>query len=411
MVAPVLSRLTLQERNMWARILVAVPILMICVLNVLDFALIQSSIFESSNRSTGNGSRRRTQGVNGYTDVKSQMVDIISVGSLLKSSYQDAQQRTFGGHESVRNFFRVTEASDGDQECFMKLATEELEEVITFCDEEKETESVIAAQFRTKLFRPKKHTGWMCAQKRPIDGLNYVLNQYRKGLAIPQYLAIIDDDTYINMDSVTDILLKDFPVHSPQLAAGCNFDYLTKTGFTFPYGGFGSFITRTAIERLLKPIDCSIIKADAFTKHACWRLRENNMGEERFFEDGMSVGDLMFRFASEQPFGDVSNWKQGGYCMHSDHALAYFLNFYFIAVPDDVLLAYVQKPTDELRRTFGYTALTSARYPGRQGECANEKDVCTIHHHICHYILPAQMDKLYRDYDEKTRSLDAVSFA
>jgi hypothetical protein len=380
---------------MWARTMIAIPLAIICGLNSLDFAIVQRSIFEGG---------RRIQAVDGIESLKSQMIDIISVGSLLKTSFQDAQQRTFGSHAAVRNFFRVTEASDSDQECFMKLASDELEEIISFCSEANEEESAVETQFRKMLFRPKKHTGWMCAQKRPIDGLYYVLTQYKSGMKIPEYLAIIDDDTYINMDSVTDILIKEFPAHIPQLAAGCNFDYLTKISFSFPYGGFGSFISKAAIERLLRPIDCSATEADAFTRLACWRLSANHMGEERFFQDGMSVIDLMHRFATDQPFGDVANWKSG-YCMHSDHALAYFMNFYHIAVPD-AELERASKPSDTLRKTYSFTALTDERYPGRQGECANEKEECTIDNHICHYILPDQMEKLYRD-KENSSGVDA----
>jgi hypothetical protein len=63
-----------------------------------------------------------------------------------------------------------------------------------------------AYRFRTKVFNPKNNAGWMCAQKRPVDGLFNVLQNYKDGaMEAPQYLFIIDDDTYINMDSLTKI--------------------------------------------------------------------------------------------------------------------------------------------------------------------------------------------------------------
>jgi hypothetical protein len=57
-----------------------------------------------------------------------------------------------------------------------------------------------------KVLNPKNNAGWMCAQKRPVDGLFNVLQNYKdRAMDIPLYLFIIDDDTHINMDSLTKI--------------------------------------------------------------------------------------------------------------------------------------------------------------------------------------------------------------
>jgi len=366
----------------------------------------------------------------------SESIDIISVGTVLKDAYQDSQQRTFGTHEMVRSFYRITEPNDTDSSCFNDLTTDQIDDVIKFCSVT-EGESFESKLFRNILFQPKKHAGWICAQKRPIDGLYKVLQKYSHDhVSIPDYLALIDDDTYLNLDSILAVLHEAFPPTDHNVLAGCNFRFLNyKSAFTFPYGGFGSFLPRASIERLLQPIDCSSVDKegvakDPFTRLTCWRLEQNALGEKAFFQDGMSVADLMFQFATKQPFGDVENWKNG-FCFHryvvvhrsclgssipsvvlkcslthiisfsttsSDHAMAYFLNFYHIAVPDDELKSEDFAASDEYRKKYKYQGLTKVKGRGRVGECSNERDRCKHDDKVCHYIEPDQMDNLWSEH-------------
>ena len=337
------------------------------------------------------------------------IVDIISVGSLLKEQFQNSQEKTFGQHPAVRNFFRVTEMTDTDRECFTELTYDELDDIMAFC-EPKSSKSWMAGRFRDMIFRPKKNAGWMCAQKRPIDGLNQVLNQYKNGsLDVPKYLFIIDDDTYINMDALLDMLLKNFSYETPQVVAGCNFVFLHKEAMTFPYGGFGSYISRVSIQRLIKPINCTDTfnrgqLGDPFSRLTCWRIHQNIMGEKQFFTDGMSVSDLMYKFSSEQPFSKAASWpKDAGYCFHSDHALAYFINMYHITVPESEL-AEGFGFNDKLRKKYKYTSLHKSKFPFQEGECLNQKENCTLGDTLCHYVQPAQMVDLFQGNVESVAS-------
>ena len=327
-----------------------------------------------------------------------QMVDIISVGSLLKEPFQNAQEKTFGQHQAVRNFFRVTEMTDTDRECFTELTYDQLDDIMNFCTPENPSASSIAKRFRRLLFVPKKNAGWMCAQKRPIDGLNHVLKQYKEtNMELPKYLFIIDDDTFINMDALIDMLLKDFSYEVPHLVAGCSFYYFMHGSMPYPYGGFGSFISRASIQRLIQPIQCADQSSDPFIRLACWRIKQNNMGEKHFFTDGMSVADLMHAFASRQPFSNATNWpNDAGYCFHSDHALAYFFNMYHIAVPDSALFDGF-KFNDDLRDKYKYVGLHKSKFPYQEGECKNQYENCTVTNTVCHYIQPNQMLDLYRE--------------
>lgn len=298
------------ERSVWRRSINCIPFFLVTLFTIRSLVLEQTLQGTMSTFSQNPDARDSDD---------SQIVDIISVGSLLKDSFQEAQQRTFGSHNVVRHFYRITEMSDTDRTCFNELTTDQIDEIIDYCGVTKR-QSSISKMFRKILFSPKKHAGWICAQKRPIDGMFEVLQKYsgEEAITLPDYLFIIDDDTYVNMDSVLTILRRDFPPDQPHLLAGCNLSIFL---FTFPYGGFGSYLPRAVIQRLLQPIDCSVLLGgntthqDDFVRLACWRLEQDIMGEKQFFENGMSVIDLMYQFAAKQPYSDVRNWK-AGYCFH-----------------------------------------------------------------------------------------------
>jgi hypothetical protein len=263
-----------------------------------------------------------------------------------------------------------------------------LDRIIDFCSET-EHQSYISQTLRERLFHPKKQTGWMRAQKRPLDGLYQVLQQYVNGeFSIPDYLFIIDDDSYINMDRLTPDLLQNYPTHQPHVVAGCNFDFLEDSGISFPYGGFGTYLTKAAIARLTQPFYCD--GRDEHSNLACWRLNLNALGEKPVYVEGMSVSDLMQAYGAQLPFTDVTKWTDTGYCLHSYHALAYFINFYHITVPDGTVGRF-ERPTDKVRRQYSFVGLAGAN------ECRNERDQCSVGNRICHYMKPENMDHLYAE--------------
>jgi hypothetical protein len=227
------------------------------------------------------------------------------------------------------------------------------------------------------------------------------LKKYKDdGVEIPHYLLVIDDDTYIDMDALTNILYKDFHYNTPQLVAGCEIYGWIGAGMNFPYGGFGTFLSQASIQRLLHPIDCSSttnatngVAKDSFSRYACSRLQQNTMGEKEFFTDGMSIIDLMHEYSANQPFTNVRNWTVG-FCFHSDLVLAYFFNMYHLAVPDSKLEAKFQD-TPDLRKKYKFVPLTNPLGPRRQGECGNERELCQVNSTVCHYIQPKQMDDLF----------------
>ena len=81
----------------------------------------------------------------------------------------------------------------------------------------------------------------------------------------------------------------------------------------------------------------------------------------------------------------------------SDHALAYFLNFYHIAVPDEQLQNIEFTANDEYRKKYKYQGLTKELGRGREGECSNERDRCKHDNLVCHYIEPTKMESLWKE--------------
>ena len=117
----------------------------------------------------------------------------------------------------------------------------------------------------------------------------------------------------------------------------------SKNGFTFPWGGFGTWFNRAAIERLVFPVRCGnsnntsdsprgMVGATGSSNHwrspswgprfeslVCKRLAEDRMGETRYFRPGMTVSELGAHI------GHASN------CLHGDWVLGYLVNYYHLS--------------------------------------------------------------------------------
>jgi hypothetical protein len=293
--------------------------------------------------------------------------------------------------------------------------------ILKKCNQFTTDDSRVSRVIRKYVFKPRKHAGWLCAQKRPIDGLFKALQTYKvmgNSLSLPNYIAIIDDDTYLNMKYLSEALPIKYPSYESYIITGCPLTYPKRLRFTFPYGGFGTILSRRAVENLLRPIYCSssldtgrrpdsfsnISSNEMFNAMACWRLDQNLFGEQSFFQDGMSVSDLMYAYSSALLFTKVDEWNNTlGFCFHSDHAFAYFLGFYHIAVTDEKWLSIDSEmksdPTkhfgaylnDKLRQQFQYTGLYRDGIDG----CTYRKRECTIDAPVCHYVVPNRMFKLH----------------
>jgi Glycosyltransferase 61 len=335
-------------------------------------------------------------------------IDIVSVGSLSRIVNHNTQTQTFGSHRFVRHFYPITEQNDTDQSCISELTSDLYQNIISSC-RTVNGQSVTSKQFRTQLFRPMNNsTEWLCEQKRPIDGLHIALENYKNGASIPDYLMLIGDDTYLNMDALVKKFQESYPPDDNHLVAGCTYLGVEESHFVYPIGGMGSILTRATIEKIMQPIHCQNVDestVNPFVQWACWRLNENLVGEARFFKDGMSVSDLMYAYASGLPFSKVDEWDETGYCFHSDHAIGYFFDYYHVSVPDWLL--HETTPTDNIRKLFSFKKLSGSNeggHSGRGGECENVYDKCSAEARICHFVDSEQMTTIYKQQQQLSSS-------
>jgi hypothetical protein len=357
-------------------------------------------------------------------------IDIISIGSNARPSYLDAQERTFRSHVAIRDFHRITEANDFEAECHSSLQINQIKKIVQFCRRKgspvldrhpylKQMQQRHFVLFQS-IKRKSNPAGWMCAQKRPADGFYAVLSSYKDtGKSLPDYLFIMDDDTYVNMKEVVPFLQTTYPAHEAYAVAGC----MIRTEFdvTFPYGGYATILSRPAIENFLKPLFCAqyqynsknVTKTtaddDDFTSLACWRLSQDPVGEASVFVEGMSVAELMYAYVNRFDYTGIDQWNTTsvGFCMHSDWALGYFINYYHISVHSDTPTVFANVLEDRLRGYNNSLTYWSKRIPPiaqkaeRKG-CWNEKELCQASSHFCHYMTPDAMDKFHNATRELT---------
>ena len=306
----------------------------------------------------------------------------------------------------MRHFYPITELNDADKSCVTDLTFDQYQKIVSACRWVK-GQSETLRTFRSELFRSMNNsTEWLCAQKRAIDGLHLAMENYKiQKSSIPDYLILIDDDTYLNMDALVKTFQESYSPNDNHLVAGCTYLGIKNSHFVYPVDGLGNFFTRATIERIIQPVHCHSNntgqRMDPFVKWACWRLDQNLIGEKQFFIEGMSIGDLMFAFASGLSFTGVDEWDgtDTGYCFHSEHALAYFLNYYHISVPDWLL--YETTPTDSIRKLFSFKKIADGMDDGtgtglyRGSECGNVFDKCTAQSRVCHHLTSEQMTIMY----------------
>lgn len=185
------------------------------------------------------------------------VVDIMSIGSKTRIHYQETQRETFASHKSVRFFFNITELDDADPTCADNFGPDDSYAVSKFCHSRKWKPNQFLMRYlknpyaRTRWLKgkPSPH-GWMCAQVRPSHGLAKVVAQYRAmekthgDKALPDYLIIADDDTYVNLE-LFEQYMSTFDTSIPRGVAGCMVrSPIREVNFTIPFGGFGMVFSK-----------------------------------------------------------------------------------------------------------------------------------------------------------------------
>jgi hypothetical protein len=340
-------------------------------------------------------------------------IDIISTGSKTNPALLEGQASAYSIHPSVRFFFGLTEEDDADPTCAERLTYETMAQISEHCvstkirRRHKWWKHSDLMKFQTNHFlhgkyMEKKNPGWLCAQKRPAHGLGKLGKFYRQGLAwynetLPDYLLIVDDDTYINLQWFEqEFGSQDSNI--PRAEAGCLI--FSPFNNTFPFGGFGTILSKGAIHNLIRPIQCKDNSTiDAFSAHACHQLEKNLIGEQESFQDGMSISDLMNAHASRDNYADFPDWSASyPYCLHSDWATGFYTNFYQVSnhITDfvDNRPEYEDWPMYRLGWSLGRWSLRTNNEPFH-GVCLNEgPEKCKADAQICHRLSAENMTNL-----------------
>ena len=138
--------------------------------------------------------------------------DIVSFGSTTRLDYLTAQITTWASHKSTRHFWGFSELQDYDPQC-TATPPEQLQEFVKTCRnfhrtivQDKDGAGTFFSQYYGLTEGNRDRTndaGWVCAQRRVGRAFGWLHSQYSGGeTTIPDYLVLVDDDSYMDMVSV-----------------------------------------------------------------------------------------------------------------------------------------------------------------------------------------------------------------
>lgn len=221
------------------------------------------------------------------------VVDVLSIGSETRPDQLKAQVETWASHVSVRNFWGFTESQDFDPNCSAEHEEDFLADHVGSCKAVGHGDDGSALKKFVNRFYGygegqmdrSKDIKWICAQRRLGRALGWLQHQYGDSFEIelPDAMVLVDDDTFLDMDQVKNHLLSSSN-NAPLASAGCLFDRGSSIPFPFAYGGFGTFISKDAMKKLVRPVNCE----ESYDEEMCPNLRMNQIGELDIFEEGMS---------------------------------------------------------------------------------------------------------------------------
>ena len=313
-----------------------------------------------------------------------------------------AQRKTWAKH--TRYFIELTEHNDTIQNCPSKI---NIPNYLQTCKRHNGADSYFMKSVRSRmdwtekeLSTNKNPEGWLCAQRRPLVGLGNVGTKYRKEIerkdadlddinrkVLPDYLFLVDDDTYININ-LFQSYIQDINPSVPMVYSGCLLERTRHTQknkaktWYVPYGGYGLIFSRGSLERLFHPLHCNPqdnikptlledndMTLQQFETLACHRiLHDNLLDEKKLYRQGMSISDIALELS-----------KRNSYCMHSDWMTMYIINYYYLSN---------LVPQESFNRIHPYKDNYECRY--------KSVELCDESSHICHYQTPDSMLNLMR---------------
>lgn len=300
-------------------------------------------------------------------------IDVLSVGSVTRPQYLHAQKDTWASHRSVRNFWGLTEHNDFNQTCSDATRADVKADVarcIKYKGFKKSLRHFIGEGYTVSDDRVRKDSGWLCAQRRIGRALAWLKKIYLMEDDLPDYLLLVDDDTYFDLVSFEEyVVRKRLEPSKTEMHGACLFLPAGHIKWSFPYGGFGTVFTRASLKRMLRPIHCkNATSKDEFIQGCCQSLKKNRIGERAVFQEGMSVADLFHVYSALKMF-----------CLHSDWLTGYIANFYGVSQR----IVDIEDEEERGMRMHGM-----AVWPE---ECGNTTTICVDGSDACHRQGPKDM--------------------
>ncbi|CAB9500802.1 expressed unknown protein [Seminavis robusta] len=264
-------------------------------------------------------------------------VDVLSIGSKSRLDRFQAQIETWARSTSdgglIRKVYHGTEDDDWDEACRDgSLTTEQAVNVRQVCNKLYRTNRALWYMRRNINLgflwdSDKLRPGWLCAQKRLVLALARVLRGYNQNNKVPDYLLLVDDDTWYDMDKLVDIL-RTTNSDSPYVAAGCRTHHSNR--HVIYYGGMGLVLSKASLRRMLRPIlELPDNANDEWEKHVLHKLSENLAMEKDLHQPGMSLIELMDAYVKAEAYQNANHWERG-FCFHSDNFLSFIIEHYRI---------------------------------------------------------------------------------
>lgn len=130
------------------------------------------------------------------------VADVISIGSITRPEYLEAQVETWAKHVAIRDFWGFTELQDFDADCDSS-PVEALRNTEAKCkgmdNWDPHFKRFIAEYYGVTEngFKRSDQGGWICAQRRPGRALGWIHTHYSgfNETELPDLLLIVDDGT------------------------------------------------------------------------------------------------------------------------------------------------------------------------------------------------------------------------
>jgi len=368
-------------------------------------------------------------------------IDVLIIGSKYKLSAVQTQFETWGSHVSIRHFVVSTEEDDDNPSC-LNMTWLNVKSHLKTCQTAKRywhrvmkspnglTEK-FASMYASEAWVGRKASpvGWLCAQRRFVGSFMKWMQLYLIETNLPDYLIIVDDDTYMNIQHITEYLLqqpgpKKSHVQSPQIPvvyAGCKRigDPRSESFWNFPFGGFGTFLSQGSLRRWMRPLHChknttsnisvialnddnindSIFEYNMCQKYLHIEKLSNphniTIGESHHFKTGDSLNKVFTKYmgslvGSTQPF-----------CLHSDWFFGYVANYLNLSRIDNSAsnLNFVS-PNNRLHALLGDSTFYRRQVQGQcmhgNGLGPNKNDACKGNATICHYVNETTMKQIFQ---------------